>query len=202
MSNRTIIYYTGNTEKESFESKVRDNILSKCGDIPIISVSQKPIDFGTNICVGEMEKSYKNAFKQVLIGCEAATTPFVVMCESDCLYPDGYFEFEPTDSSVVYTYDNVWLMWDRHNRTRFYKHGTTAGSIVLDRKYYISILKDNFPTFKGRKVNWKYFTGKPLVNVKTRNGISFGTELTKGVNPRETLEGFGTVEDVKRNYGI
>ena len=199
---RTIIYYTSCREKESFEKKVRENILSKCGDIPIISVSQKPIDFGKNICVGEMEKNYENAFRQALIGCEAATTPFVVMCESDCLYPEGYFDFEPTDSSVVYTYDNVWLIWDRHNRTRFYKHGTTAGSIVLDRKYYISILKDSKPTFKGRKVNWKPFTGKPLVNVKTRNGISFGTMLQDGVIPKKKLEGFGTVEDVKRNYEI
>lgn len=149
-----------------------------------------------------MEKNYDNAFKQALIGCEAAKTPFVVMTEDDCLYPEGYFDFEPSDPSVVYTYDNVWLMWDRHNRTRFYKHGTTAGSIMLDRKYYISILKDNKPTFKGRKVNWKSFTGKPLVNVKTRNGISFGTMLTKGVKPRQELEGFGTVKDVKRNYEI
>jgi len=202
MSNKTIIYYTANQEKESFENKVRENILKQSHGIPIISVSQKPIDFGTNICVGKMEQNYNNAFKQVLIGCEAATTPFVVMCESDCLYPEGYFDFKPTDPSVVYTYDNVWLMWNRHNRERFYKHGTTAGSIVLDRKYYIKILKDGKPTFKGRKVNWKYFTGKPLVNVKTRNGISFGTELTKGVVPKKTLEGFGTVENVKRNYEI
>lgn len=151
MLNKTIIYYTGNTEKESFESKVRENILKQSKGIPIISVSQKPIDFGKNICVGEMEKNYDNAFKQALIGCEAAKTPFVVMTEDDCLYPEGYFDFEPSDPSVVYTYDNVWLMWDRHNRTRFYKHGTTAGSIMLDRKYYISILKDNKPTFKGRK---------------------------------------------------
>jgi hypothetical protein len=202
--NRTLIYYTGNTEKESFEQNVRDNILRLKGNMPIISVSQKPIDFGKNICVGEIGKSYENAFKQVLIGCKEAKTKYVVMCESDCLYPEGYFDFIPPEDSKpdeIYTYDNVWLMWDRHNRTRFYKHGTTAGSLVLNREYYMTLLEDDKPTvFEGKKLNWKPFTGKPLVNVKTRYGISFGSELTKGVKPRGELEGFGTVKDVKRNY--
>jgi hypothetical protein len=57
-ANKTIIFYTGNTEKESFEKKVRDNILKVSNGIPIISVSQKPIYFGTNICVGIIGKNY------------------------------------------------------------------------------------------------------------------------------------------------
>ncbi len=200
--NCTIIYYTGNTEKEAFENKVRENILKVKGNLPIISVSQKPIDFGKNICVGEIGKSYKNAFKQVLIGCQAADTEYVVMTESDCLYPLGYFDFVPTNPNVIYTYDNVWLMWDRDNRTRFYKHGTTCGSIVLGRELYINMLKDGMPNFFKPEVKWKHFTGEPLINIKTRNGVSFGTTLTKGVNPKQSFPYWGNVEDVKRNYEI
>ena len=46
-----IIYYTSSREDPKFEKMVQDNILSVT-DLPIISVSQKPIDFGKNICVG------------------------------------------------------------------------------------------------------------------------------------------------------
>ena len=61
---KTIIYYTANREKESFENKVRENILKVKGDLPVISVSQKPIDFGKNICVGDIGQNYLNAFRQ------------------------------------------------------------------------------------------------------------------------------------------
>jgi glycosyltransferase involved in cell wall biosynthesis len=198
---RTIVYYTGNTEEESFEQKVRDNILRVKGNMPIISVSQKPIDFGKNICVGEIGKNYENAFKQVLIGLQEATTPYVVMCESDVLYPaKGYFDFVPTDPTVIYTYDNVWLMWDRINRTRFYKHGTTCGSIILSRELYISMLKDGNPNFFTPDIKWEHFTGEPMINIKTRNGVSWGTTIEKGVRPVNSFPYWGTPADVKRNY--
>jgi len=198
--NKTIVYYTANRENEKFENKVIENILNIRGDIPIISVSQKPLDFGENICVGELEQNYKNAFKQCLIGCEKATSDYVFLTESDCLYPEGYFNFQPTDLNTIYTYDNVWLMWNRENRTRFYKHGTTAGSIVVGRKFYIEMLKDGMPNFFNPKLKWEYFTGKPLISIKTRQGVSFGTTLQKGVKPKEFLEGWGSVQDIKEKY--
>jgi len=200
MLNRSIIYYTASKERESFEQNVIDNILKVKGSIPVISVSQKPIDFGTNICVGEIGQNYENAFKQALRGCEEATTPFVYMCESDCLYPEGYFDFIPTDLNTIYTYDNVWLIWNRENRTRFYKHGTTAGSIIIGREFYINMMKDGMPDFSNPELKWETFTGKPLINVKTRDGVSFGTALTKNIKPVKSFPDWGTPADVKRNY--
>ena len=205
--NKTIIYYTSNREKESFENKVRENILRVKGNMPIISVSQKPIDFGKNICVGDVGHNYQNAFKQALIGCEATKTEYVVMTESDCLYPSkGYFDFQPTDLNVIYSYDNVWMLWDKENRTRFYKHGTTGGSIILGRKLYIKLLKEKIKgikSFDKPNLKWEFFhRDSPIINIKTRNGISFGTALTKGVRPKKSFPYWGTVEDVKRNYGI
>jgi hypothetical protein len=198
----SIIYYTASKEKETFEQKVIDNILKVNNGLPIISVSQKPLDFGENICVGGLEQNYKNAFKQCLIGCEKAKTDYVFLTESDCLYPKGYFDFQPTDLNTIYTYDNVWLMWNRENRTRFYKHGTTAGSIVVGRKFYIEMLKNGMPDFFKSELKWEYFTGKPLINIKTRQGVSFGTTLTKGVKPREFLEGWGSVKNIIKQYNL
>jgi len=202
MSNKTIVYYTANAEKESFENKVRKNILKVSKGLPIISVSQNPINFGKNICVGELKQNYTNAFYQALVGCEVAKTDYVVMCEDDCLYPEGYFDFQPTDLNTIYDYDNVWLMWNRENRTRFYKHGTTCGSIILGREFYINMMKDGMPDFFNPELKWEHFTGEPLINIKTRNGVSFGTTLQKGVNPKKSFPYWGTVSDIKRNYEI
>ena len=200
MSKLSIIYYTASREK--CESKVIEQILKVKGDIPVISISQKPLDFGTNICVGEMKHCYESAFKQALIGCKEAKTDYVAMCESDCLYPPKYFDFEPIDLNTIYTYDNVWLMWDRENRTRFYKHGTTCGSIILGRKFYIKLMENGMPDFFNPNLKWETFTGQPLINIKTRNGVSFGTTLTKGVRPKERFEEWGTPADIIKNYGL
>jgi hypothetical protein len=185
---------------------VIEQILKVKGDVQVISVSQKPLDFGKNICVGEIEHCYESAFKQALIGCKEAKTDYVAMCESDCLYPVGYFDFIPKDLNTIYTYDNVWLMWDRENRTRFYKHGTTAGSIILGREFYINLMENGgnngMPNFSDKTLKWEYFTGAPLINIKTRQGVSFGTTLAKGVNPKERFEEWGTPADIIKNYGL
>jgi len=197
-NNKTIVYYTCNRENENFENKVKDRILKVGGGLPIVSVSQKPIDFGTNICVGNLQQNYKNAFSQALMGCLAAKTDYVVMCEDDVLYPEhGYFDFKPKEKDVIYTYDNVWLMWDRENRTRFYKHGTTGGSIIIGRDFYVDFLKSGH-NFFDKNLKWEKFSGEPMVNIKTRQGVSFGTKIeNKAVG---SLLNFGTVEDVKKNY--
>ena len=123
------------------------------------------------------------------------------MAESDCLYPvKGYFDFIPTNPNVIYTYDNVWLMWDRENRTRFYKHGTTAGSIILGRELYLDLLKEGIPNFFKPEIKWVKFTGEPIINIKTRNGVSFGTTLEKGVKPIKSFPHWGTPNDIRFKY--
>jgi len=196
LSNKTIVYYTAS--KEKCESKVVEQIMKVKGDIPVISVSQKPLDFGKNICVGEIEHCYESAFKQALMGCKEAKTDYVVMCESDCLYPPKYFDFKPTDLNTIYTYDNVWLMWNREQRTRYYKHGTTCGSIVLGTELYKVMLKDGMPNFFDPKLKWETFTGEPLINIKTRNGVSFGTTIEKGVRPVKSFPQWGTPEELRK----
>ena len=56
----TMIYYTANTEDPALENNVRNFLVKQANGIPIVSVSQKPIDFGTNICVGEVGFNHYN----------------------------------------------------------------------------------------------------------------------------------------------
>src|SRR6266404_6192987 len=115
MNEATVIYYTSNREKPDFEIRVRENLLKTCGNLPIISVSHKPIDLGKNICVGDVGVSGFNMFRQVQIACEAATTPFVISAEADCLYPPDYFKFVPPSLDVPYRDSNLYVMPDHRN---------------------------------------------------------------------------------------
>ena len=186
-----IIYYTSNLESPEFENKIIKGINEVKGDLPVISVSQKPLDFGTNICVGNVGYSYLNAFRQILLGCKLAKTDFVVMAESDCLYPKtGYFDFKPIDLNTIYTYTNVWILLNIKGRHRFYKKEQTHGSLIYGREYLIKLLEkslDGLPIWTTEKIPFKFYTKKdkfteftsenPIVNVITcvngRKGSKF-----------------------------
>ena len=59
----TAIYYTVNYISDYFAENIKKQILKVIDDMPLISVSQKPIDFGQNICVGKIGccKVWRNA---------------------------------------------------------------------------------------------------------------------------------------------
>jgi len=110
MNDLTIIYYTANTIKESVAQKVRDYLLKTTENkIPIISVSQKPLDFGKNICVGEIGKSKYNCYKQILVGAKAAKTRYVACAEDDTLYSKDHFNFRPPNKETFYYDTNMWF---------------------------------------------------------------------------------------------
>jgi len=178
----TIVYYTANREEEWFELVIREQILRVAGDIPIISVSQKQIDFGYNICVGDVGIGNQNAHRQFQIGCEAATTEFVHSAESDTLYSPEYFQFIPEDEQSAYR-TPVYLF--RLGDNRFFRKKASESATVIGRKYAIraidkslrnrGIWRDTLET--GREVpytfrhgNWKPFSlDVPIINIKTEN---------------------------------
>ena len=101
MNNISIIYYTPNLKNEKFAERIREKLLETIGDTPLISVSQKPLKFGQNICVGEIGRSYRNVFKQMLAGVKEAKTDYVGMAEDDTLYPAIHYDehfYPPLDT--------------------------------------------------------------------------------------------------------
>lgn len=98
----TIVYYTGNTESSDFEDKIIENLIKQSGNIPIISVTQKPLNLGKNICVGNVGHSYFNAFRQILIGVKEVKTPYVIRAESDFIHSPSYFSFKKSCKGCIY----------------------------------------------------------------------------------------------------
>lgn len=180
----TIIYYTSNKEDEDFEAKVRQKLLEVSGDIPIISVSQKPIDFGKNICVGEVGASYLNLYRQVEIGCKEAKTPFVISAEADCIYPPDYFNFIPPNIGGCYLYNNILILnsWE----SGYLAKNECFGAQITGREHYLKELKTSLegkPQWSCARADdprrlwvrhrWQLFgTKNPVISIKTGNGIN------------------------------
>lgn len=192
--NKTIIYYTSNKERPGFEKRVQENILKVCGGLPIISVSQKPINFGKNICVGDVGVSGFNMFRQVQIALREVRTKFVISAEADCLYPPDYFTFTPLQDNAFYRNSNLYVMPDARDYYFFKKEGATHAQVV-GKNYYLrrlnflfqgapdwSIEEKNFPKKRHKmsdiisKDDIRYFrTENPVVQIKTHRGMRYYT---------------------------
>ena len=218
----TIFYCSSNREKPEFEQRIRDNILKNCGDLPIISVTQKPINFGTNICVGEdVGVSGFNFFRQSLIALEHIKTPFALSCEADCLYPPDYFQFLPEKLDKCYRNKNLYVMGQ--HRTYFYKkeEGATHAQIVGTEFYRKTLEKlfegepewdykeeqKNFPKekfrAKGDDVFRKediemYETENPVVQIKTSQSMRHYTNSDR--IPRHDIPYWGSGREFRKKF--
>lgn len=224
--NKTIIYYTSNQEDPIFEQKIIEDMLSKKGSLPVISVSQKPMDLGRNICVGEVGYSYINEWRQILIGAKQATTDYLITAESDFLYPPEYFQFEPKGENI-YRYDNVWIMWLNNFRSSngryigrhdFHRKYYSEGAQIVKREYLIGLLEGYLKTFPewsdqhyrefGSKwspyLNQDYIFfhgGNPCISIKTGSGVSRNTGCLRGPeNISNDLPYWGNINDLKKRF--
>ena len=101
-----IIYYTDNRLRHTYLDKlVRQQILKS--NLPIISVSLRPMDFGRNI-VFEGKRGHSTMFKQVLTGLKASKADYVFLCEHDVLYHPSHFDFIPPEDEMYFYNANVY----------------------------------------------------------------------------------------------
>lgn len=213
--NATIIYYTSNREDENFENKIKESLLKNCGDLPIISVSQEPIELGKNICVGDVGVSGFNMFRQVQIACEEVKTKFVISAEADCLYPPDYFTFIPEREDACYRDTNLYVMPDKRSFFFHKKEGATHAQII-GREFYLKRLKElfenapkwsteemNFPRERGLGVDifakFEHYTTKnPVIQIKTHKGMRYYTHSER--IPIYELPYWGVGDKLRKQY--
>lgn len=209
LTDRTIIYYTSNREDPAFELRVQQNLLKVSGGLPIISVSHSPIDLGQNICIGDVGVSGFNMFRQVQIACQAATTPFVISAEADCLYPPDYFHFTPPRLDACYRNSNLYVMPDTRDYFFYKEEGATHAQIV-GRQYYLAVLdrlfqdaplwnpdEKNFPKERWHKADvfdkvlyWQ--SANPVFQIKTHRGMRYYTNSDRTPIPELPYWGHGS----------
>ena len=100
-----IVYYTSNKLDSIIFEAVQQQLLRS--NLPIVSVSLKPIRFGRNIIVEETP-SILTMYKQILIGAESSSSDVIFLCEHDVLYHPSHFDFKPSRMDTYYYNVNVW----------------------------------------------------------------------------------------------
>lgn len=118
-NNLSIIYLTNNVLNPIIFKKAQELLLKAACDIPIISVSQEPMDLGRNICVGKIGSSWLNIYKQQLVGLKVTDTEYIAIVEHDCFYTSEHFEFTPPRDDTFYYNENRWFVQYEGNHPEY-----------------------------------------------------------------------------------
>lgn len=211
---RVIVYYTDSQLDERLANAVRKQIAKAAGPIPIISVSQKPLKFGQNICVGEKPREYRSMYEQLLVGVEAAPPESVVyLCEHDVFYHPSHFAKLPNKATHAYFNTNRFY-WSTGTNSFFPARGRRAMSQgVAFREVWLEHARERLEQWScgdTTKMKIRYFnfaSARPNVDVRhganlTANG-RYKNDFIKG---RKTgvsnLPGWGRVAHFRSKVGF
>jgi len=154
MNDLTVIYYTCNKIEEPFGTNIRNHLLSILPEeVQLISVSQKPMNFGKNIYMSGLEPSIYNVYRQILTGAKETTTKYISCVEDDALYVREHFEHRPEDDSFDYN-SNRW-----HINESFYFWRPRAGmhTCISPTALMISTLEKRFAKYPAALDNMRGF---------------------------------------------
>lgn len=178
MGELTVIYYTCNVIPEAFAEKARYYLDVARGDLPLISVSHKPMDYGHNIVV-DLERSHFNIYRQALIGAKAATTPYIALCEDDVFYSQAHFKYRPSPGKFAYNL-GAWSLftWGEPMYTHKGKVRRNLNSLICERELFIEAMEERFAKYPNPQ-------GQHLKDIWAEPGKY---ERQLGVTVRETEE--------------
>jgi len=106
----TILYTTDNALDKILAERCMEKLKEITDGIQIVSVSQKPIDLGKNICVGDIGRSGISMERQLEAGLEVIDTEYVAIAEHDCIYDREHYDWRPPDKTNFWYNDNCWLL--------------------------------------------------------------------------------------------
>lgn len=179
---RTIIYYTDHHIEESLAAAVRKNLTNVAPFIPIISVTQKPLNFGKNICVGEKPRANRSIYEQILAGLEAAEPGSVVyLCEHDVVYCPAHFAHIPEVKDRI-DYNQNRFYWAPGQTEYLNNRGKwPLSQLVAYREYLMEQAKKalnesdqpSTELYKGIQTH-RFKSERP--NVDIRHGLNFSQD--------------------------
>ena len=214
LSNGAIIYISSNREKPEFENKIIGDMLSKKDDLPVFSVTQKPMELGTNKAVGDVGTSGFNFCRQLQMVVELAEVDYVISCEADCLYAPDYYTFIPPEPGKVYRNSNNYVL--PYKKDYFHSKSSQTAFQVADRKFLLDRLNhllEGQPQWNTKMKNFPKEIGKPFLRgwetFKTKYAC-FGIKTGRGMR-KHTVSGkekvyelpyWGTAREVRDRYEI
>lgn len=187
MSDLTLLLASANILPSDVARRLREYVLDVTGGrYPVVSVSHQPLDFGRNICVGEWPVNKYSFYKQLYIGVNAVTTPYVATIDDDTLYAPEHFEHRPPPH-VFYYETNYWfLQLERDYYWRIADHRTKGGGMwgcIAETETMRANLHARFCHFRSNPLSddTRLMFGEP--------GVSDGDRLY-GVKTDSVLRGY------------
>lgn len=149
MQDLTVIYITANVISENFRNNMWANLKHVLPiDVPIITVSQKPMELGDVNLVFEGERSHLNIYRQALMGVKEAKTKYVAIVEDDILYSDEHFKYRPTRNNIFAYNLCCWSIFTWSDPPVFnYTGRRNHGMLICTRDAYINALEERFAKF-------------------------------------------------------
>lgn len=122
-----IVYYTDNELDPKIMKLCQDQLMKiESSKLPVVSVSLKPIEFGTNYVLNE-KRGLLTMAKQILKGLEESTADVIFLCEHDVLYHPSHFDFTPINREKYYYNTNSWMVRAKDGHSLFYEHKSLSG---------------------------------------------------------------------------
>ena len=176
---KSIIYYTGNNLSEPIFSIVQKLLLDI--GLPIVSCSLAPINFGENICLDGLSRSYPTMCLQIWTALNASKTKYVFFCEHDVLYHPSHFDFIPERDDIYYYNLNNWR-WDYPKDRAINCGGLSSLSMLccnreLALRHYelrLKLIKDQgLDKLNSREPRWaRQFGYEPGTKKRRRGGVT------------------------------
>lgn len=184
----TVIYLTASEIKETFASYQREVLRSAIGDMPLISVSRKPLDFGMNI-IDDGERGVSNIYRQMLRAAKIATTEFVATAEDDCLYhADHFARYRPKPDEFMYD-QNRFALFTWGEPIYSWRNRKSNCSLIAPRKLLIEALEERF-------AKWPNGTPPDRTGELGRNMV----DRNLGLKLRKSVEVFCEVSIIQFNH--
>jgi hypothetical protein len=203
----TVVYYTANVLSEPFVSNTKKKLLEAIGDLPLISVSKKPMDFGQNICVGDTPRNTIWAWRQALIGAKAAKTKYIALAEDDVFYSAEHFtRFTPPPDTFYYN-ATVWSLYT-WTEPIFSWHGRRVmHSLLCERNLFIETMDELFakyPNDDDLPLKWLGEPGRYEERLGTtpRKSEMFMTVIPNIVVSHPEAIGFESLGTRKRHHRL
>lgn len=158
MPTKGIIYYTDNRLNEAITKAVREQLLLT--NLPIVSASLEPIDFGENHHV-KMERGYHAYFAQIVTALEYSTADIVFFCEHDNLMHLSHFDFTPPAKNKFYYDLNWWKV--RKDGLAVHWDAVQVSGLVCYRDLALEFYRSRLAAFDPEKFDRKF---EPTVNTQ------------------------------------
>lgn len=144
----TIIFLTINRVPEKWAEFHKEKLLEAAGDHPIITVSRKPVDIGTNL-IDEEPLSSSNIYWQLLRAAKEAKTPFIGQVEDDSLYVKEHFNaYRPEMDTFAYNLTR-WSLYTWGVPTFSFRKSPVGAALIAPREKLIEVLEERFAKFNG-----------------------------------------------------